>query len=176
MGALPGGLPIATVTTPRTVAPFGASRRPRPVPSGVRRRRFLTEVANHAMLTALMTDAQARTANVWPAPFRWNNFVDVFHRIPLLRYTFNTATIATLATLGVVLSCIPVAYALSRMRWRGREAAFVVVLSTLMLPVQVTIVPLYILSRSSCCDSSSSRSRRSSPTPRVSTARASSRS
>jgi multiple sugar transport system permease protein len=161
MGALPGGLPIATVTTPRTVAPLGASRRPRPVPSGVRRRRFLTEVANHAMLiavsvmfllpivfivlTALMTDAQARTANVWPAPFRWNNFVDVFHRIPLLRYTFNTATIATLATLGVVLSCIPVAYALSRMRWRGREAAFVVVLSTLMLPVQVTIVPLYIL-------------------------------
>jgi multiple sugar transport system permease protein len=34
---------------------------------------------------------------------------------------------------------------LSRMRWRGREAAFIVVLSTLMLPVQVTIVPLYIL-------------------------------
>jgi multiple sugar transport system permease protein len=127
----------------------------------VRRRRFLTEVGNHAMLiavsvmfllpilfialTALMTDTQARTANVWPSPFRWSNFVDVFERIPLVKYTLNTVTIASLATLGIVLSCIPVACALSRMCWRGREAAFIVVLSTLMLPVQVTIVPLYIL-------------------------------
>jgi multiple sugar transport system permease protein len=127
----------------------------------VRRRRFLTEVGNHAMLiavslmfllpivfivlTALMTDHQARSPEMWPHPFRWENFADVFRRIPLLRYTFNTATIATLATLGVVVSCIPVAYALSRMRWRGRNASFLVVLSTIMLPVQVTIVPLYIL-------------------------------
>jgi multiple sugar transport system permease protein len=127
----------------------------------VRRRRFLTEVGNHAMLiavslmfllpivfivlTALMTDHQARSPEMWPHPFRWENFAEVFRRIPLLRYTFNTATIATLATLGVVVSCIPVAYALSRMRWRGRNASFLVVLSTIMLPVQVTIVPLYIL-------------------------------
>ena len=96
-------------------------------------------------LTALMTDTQARTTSVIPHPFQWSNFADVFDRIPLLRYTFNTATIATLATLGVVLSCIPVAYALSRMKWKGRDATFIVVLSTLMLPVQVTIVPLYIL-------------------------------
>ena len=96
-------------------------------------------------LTALMTDHQARTASVVPRPFQWSNFADVFDRIPLLKYTFNTATIATLATVGVVLSCIPVAYALSRMKWKGRDATFVVVLSTLMLPVQVTIVPLYIL-------------------------------
>ena len=127
----------------------------------MRRRRFLTEVANHAILiavsvmflipvvfitmTALMTTQQARTATVIPHPFQWSNFADVFDRIPFLRYTFNTATIATLATLGVVVSCIPVAYALSRMKWRGRDATFVVVLATLMLPVQVTIVPLYIL-------------------------------
>ena len=45
----------------------------------------------------------------------------------------------------MVVSCIPVAYALSRMRWRGREATFLLVLSTMMLPFQVTIVPLYIL-------------------------------
>ena len=96
-------------------------------------------------LTALMTDQQARTATVVPSPFQWSNFADVFDRIPFLRYTFNTATIATLATLGIVLSCVPVAYALSRMKWKGRDATFVVVLSTLMLPVQVTIVPLYIL-------------------------------
>jgi multiple sugar transport system permease protein len=161
LGPLPGRLPIAATATARP-APAAVTARPRrPTPPRVRRRRFLTEVASHAMLiavsimflipvvfitlTALMTDRQARTASVIPHPFQWSNFTDVFERIPLLKYTFNTATIATLATVGVVLSCIPVAYALSRMKWKGRDATFVVVLSTLMLPVQVTIVPLYIL-------------------------------
>jgi multiple sugar transport system permease protein len=161
VGPLPGGFPIASTTTARPVPVPAAARSRRPTPPRIRRQRFLTQVANHAILiavslmflipvvfialTALMTDRQARTATVIPDPFQWSNFADVFERIPLLRYTFNTATIATLATLGVVLSCIPVAYALSRMRWKGRDATFVVVLSTLMLPVQVTIVPLYIL-------------------------------
>ena len=162
MGPLPGRLPIATTATSRTSSsPAATVRKRRPVPPSVRRRRFLTEVGNHAaliavsimfllpiafiVLTALMTDGQARTPDIWPDPFRWDNFVDVFDRIPLLRYTLNTATIATLATVGVVVSCVPVAYALSRMRWRGRNASFLIVLSTIMLPVQVTIVPLYIL-------------------------------
>ena len=83
---------------------------------------FLLPIA-FIVLTALMTDGQAKTANFWPNPFRWSNFIDVFDRIPLLRYTLNTVTISTLATVGVVLSCIPVAYALSRMRWRGRNAS-----------------------------------------------------
>ena len=91
----------------------------------MRRRRFLTEIGNHAaliavsimfllpmafiVLTALMTDSQAKTPDFWPHPFQWSNFLDVFDRIPLLRYTLNTVTISTLATVGVVLSCIPVA-------------------------------------------------------------------
>ena len=161
MGPLPRRIPIATTAT-RPVATSTVTGRPlRPTPPSVRRRRFLTEVGNHAalitvsimfllpiafiVLTALMTDGQARTPDLWPQPFRWSNFLDVFERIPLLRYTLNTVTISTLATVGVVVSCIPVAYALSRMRWRGRNASFLVVLSTIMLPVQVTIVPLYIL-------------------------------
>jgi multiple sugar transport system permease protein len=96
-------------------------------------------------LTAVMTDHQALTPHVWPQPFVWSNFPHVFSSIPLLRYTWNTTVIATVSTLGILLSCIPAAYALSRMRWRGRQVAFVVVLATLMLPVQVTIVPLYII-------------------------------
>ena len=97
------------------------------------------------VLTALMTDRQSLTPHVWPTPFRWSNFADVFHSIPLLRYTWNTTVYATLSTLGVVVSSIPVAYALSRMRWRGRQVAFVAILATLMLPFQVTVVPLYII-------------------------------
>ena len=161
MGPLPRRVPIATTATRPTATSTVTGRPLRPTPPSVRRRRFLTEVGDHAalitvsimfllpiafiVLTALMTDGQARTPDLWPHPFRWSNFLDVFERIPLLRYTLNTVTISTLATLGVVVSCIPVAYALSRMRWRGRNASFLVVLSTIMLPVQVTIVPLYIL-------------------------------
>jgi multiple sugar transport system permease protein len=97
------------------------------------------------LATALMTTQQALSPSIWPHPFRWSNFGQVFTTFPFVRYTLNSLTYAGLATLGVVLSCVPVAYALSRMRWRGRQFAFVLVLSTLMLPPQVTIVPLYVI-------------------------------
>ena len=133
----------------------------RPVPEDVRRRRFLMSVARHAgliavavmfvapfvfvILTSLMTESQAVTPSFWPRPFQWSNFAEVFDRIPLLAYGWNTTQIAVGSTIGVLVSCIPVAYALSRMRWRGRQLAFLLVLATLMLPFQVTIVPLYII-------------------------------
>ena len=133
----------------------------RPVPDDVRHRRLLMAVARHSVLiavavifmapfffivmTALMTDQQAVTPSFWPRPFRWGNFAEVFTRVPMLTYAWNTAQVAVGSTVGILVSCIPVAYALSRMRWRGRQVAFVLVLSTLMLSVQVTIVPLYIL-------------------------------
>jgi multiple sugar transport system permease protein len=97
------------------------------------------------VLTALMSGRQSLTPAIWPRPFHWSNFSDIFERLPLLRYTWNTFRISALATVGVVVSCVPVAYALSRLRWRGRQATFLVVLATLMLPVQVTVVPLYII-------------------------------
>jgi len=133
----------------------------RPIPPDVRRRRFLMGVARHAALiavgigflapfffivmTSLMNNDQAVTPSFIPHPFVWSNYLEVFRRIPFLRYTWNTVQIAVGATIGVVVSCVPVAYALARMRWRGRQFAFVLVLSTMMLPYQVTIVPLYII-------------------------------
>jgi multiple sugar transport system permease protein len=132
-------------------------RRP---PASVRRKRLLVAVANHSMLiaasiaflapfvfitlTALMTNDQALSANLWPHPFRWHNFIDVFTKAPLWRWALNTFEYAFLATLGVVASSVPVAYALARLRWRGRDLAFIVVLIALMLPPQVTVVPLYV--------------------------------
>jgi multiple sugar transport system permease protein len=63
----------------------------------------------------------------------------------MLRWTLNTALYAGLATLGVLVSSIPVAYALSKLRWRGRDTVFLVVLVALMLPPQVTVIPLYVM-------------------------------
>jgi multiple sugar transport system permease protein len=130
-------------------------------PPAVRRRRFLIYVAEHCLLiaaaiaflapvafitlTALMTNNQALSPDLWPRPFRWRNFVDVFTQAPLWRWTLNTMMYAGLATLGVLVSSIPVAYALSRLRWRGRDAVFMVVLVALMLPPQISVVPLYVM-------------------------------
>ena len=82
---------------------------------------------------------------MWPEPFQWGNFEDVFQTAPIWRYALNTMLYAGLATVGVLLSSIPVAYALSRLRWRGRDAVFVLVLVALILPFQVTVIPIYVL-------------------------------
>src|SRR5262245_35270751 len=132
----------------------------RRVPAAVRRRRLLVSVANHSLLiaaaiaflapflfivlTALMTNQQALSTDLWPHPFRWANFRDVFDQAPLLRWTFNTMLYSLLATIGLLLSSIPVAYALARVRWRGREVAFIVVMVALMLPPQVSVVPVSV--------------------------------
>jgi multiple sugar transport system permease protein len=132
----------------------------REVPRAIRRRRFLIAVADHSLLiaaaimflaplvfivlTSLMTNDQALSSKIWPSPFEWN-FGKAFSEAPLWRYSLNTMIYATLSTIGVLVSSIPVAYALSRLRWRGRNVAFVLVLATMMLPAQVTVVPLYVM-------------------------------
>jgi multiple sugar transport system permease protein len=141
-----------------TVAVARAVQRP---PIAVVRRRRLVALAEHSLLiaaaaifltpivfislTSLMTTDQVLSPGVWPDPFRPQNFVDVFTQAPLWRYALNTALYGILATLGMLVSSIPVAYALARMRWRGREAALLVVLVAMMLPPQVTVVPVYVL-------------------------------
>jgi multiple sugar transport system permease protein len=130
-------------------------------PAAVRRRRLLLSVANHSLLiavaaiflapfvfillTSLMTNNQALSSDLWPHPFRWSNYVDVFRQAPIWRWALNTLIYSGLATLGLLVSSIPVAYALSRLRWRGRDAVFVVVLVALMLPPQVSVVPIYVM-------------------------------
>jgi multiple sugar transport system permease protein len=133
----------------------------RRAPAALRRKRFLLAVAQHSLLiavsiaflapfvfillTSLMTTNQALSAHIWPHPFRLSNFVDIFTKAPLWRWTFNTLVYATLSTVGVIVSSVPVAYALARLRWRGRNLAFMVVLIALMLPPQVSVVPLYVM-------------------------------
>ena len=133
----------------------------RTLPPAVRRKRFLVAVANHSLLiaasiafiapfvfitlTALMTNDQALSPRLWPHPFAWHNFIDVFTAAPMWRWALNTLEYSGLATLGLLLSSVPVAYALARLRWRGRNAMFMIVLIALMLPPQVSVVPLYVM-------------------------------
>jgi len=97
------------------------------------------------LLTALMSRQQALSTRYWPHPFVWSNFLHVSDIIPILHDGWNSTVYAVLSSLGVVVSSVPVAYALARMRWRGRQVVFLLVLATLMLPDQVTSVPLYAI-------------------------------
>lgn len=122
-------------------------------------RRFLLAVANHcvaigvcvALLVpflfivgmALMPDREATGNGLIPHHLEWNNFGRVFHLFPFWRYLGNSLLYSGLSTVGVVVSSLPVAYALARLRWRGREAVMLLILATMMLPTAVTSVSLY---------------------------------
>ncbi len=97
------------------------------------------------VLTAFMTQHQAGTGSLWPSPWQFGNFGEVFKAMPFGRDLLNTMLYAGLSTIGVVVSSVPVAYALARLRWRGREAVFLVVLAAMMIPAQVTSLPLYVM-------------------------------
>ncbi|MGR6920482.1 carbohydrate ABC transporter permease [[Actinomadura] parvosata] len=147
----------ATITTPRQVLASGSRRQG----LRARRRRALLWVATHALavalalmflapvvfigLTALMSDQQALTSDLWPHEWSWANFAEVFEKSALLRWTGNTFLYATLATLFTVVSSVPTAYALARFRFRGRRAAFLLVVTAMMLPPQVVAVPIYLV-------------------------------
>ncbi len=88
----------------------------------------------------------------WPAAAQWKALLDVpnpagpnYSNFEFWRYVWNTAQITLPATLGTTISSSLVAYGFSRVRWKGRDAVFYLVLATLMIPSWVTLLPLYIL-------------------------------
>lgn len=81
----------------------------------------------------------------WPTRPRWNNYVAALNLFPFWRYSWNTLQITVPVTIGTTLSSALVAYGFARLRWKGRDLVFYLVLATLMIPTWVTLVPLYIL-------------------------------
>jgi multiple sugar transport system permease protein len=96
-------------------------------------------------LTSFMTNDQALTSAIWPDPWSIESYVEAFQRVPLLRWFANSALYAVLATAFMLLSSIPAAYALSRIRFRGANVIFVAIVVAMLLPPQITAVPLYVM-------------------------------
>jgi multiple sugar transport system permease protein len=82
-----------------------------------------------------------------PNPILWDNYVDALTKVPFLSYFRNTVFISGMTIVGNLLSCSLVAYGFSRVRWFGRDAVFLIVLATMMLPTATTLVPLYVIFR-----------------------------
>jgi multiple sugar transport system permease protein len=82
---------------------------------------------------------------IWPHRWAFSNYIDAFNFMPFLQYTWNTFVIASSNVAGTLLSCSLAAYAFSRVHWRGRGVVFALVLSTMLLPFPVTVIPLYVI-------------------------------
>ena len=97
------------------------------------------------LLTSFMSNEQQLTADVWPHTWHPENYADVFARTPMLRYLVNTVIYAVSATALMLLASVPAAYALSKLKWRGRNLTFIAIICVMMLPPQVVTVPLYLM-------------------------------
>jgi len=97
--------------------------------------------------TSLKPDSQVfAMPPVWiPHPIMWRNYPRALTYIPFARYTWNTLVICSLNVVGTVASCSLVAYSLSKIRWRGRDLVFLVLVSTMILPAQVTLIPTFTI-------------------------------
>jgi multiple sugar transport system permease protein len=81
----------------------------------------------------------------WGFALNTDNFVNAWNTIEFPRLFFNTFAIAGLSTVAAVLSAICVAYGFSRFRFPGRDGLFLLMLATIILPFQVTLIPSYIV-------------------------------
>jgi multiple sugar transport system permease protein len=75
----------------------------------------------------------------------WSNFADVFAYGPFLNYIGNSFFVAISGTLVVLVVSTMAGYAFGRLRWKGRDAVFVVFLATLMVPQEVVVIPMFIV-------------------------------
>jgi len=105
---------------------------------------FVTPVV-YLVLLSLMTSNQALTSNYWPTSWHPENYVKVFQATPLPRYLLNTVIYAVTSTVLTLASSVPAAYALAKLKFRGRNLLFLVIICVMMLPPQVVTVPLYLM-------------------------------
>lgn len=80
-----------------------------------------------------------------PNDIQWDNYRKAVTAIPFFRYLWNTTFITLISILGKVISITLVAFAFSRLRWWGRDVVFLIMLSTMMLPPHITLIPQFIL-------------------------------
>lgn len=137
--------------------------KPTPQPSSRLLREFLRQLPFHLVLlpglvlvliplvwTVSTSLSELGAVFQWPIrwipnPVRWQNYPEAMSIQPFGRYFLNTTYITVVTVICQLLSSSLVAFAFARLRWRGRDQLFVVVLATMMLPNQVTLIPQFII-------------------------------
>ena len=101
------------------------------------------------VITSLKSDTEVfAVPPVWvPKALLWGNFVRAVQYVPFFTYLKNTLVICVLSVVGTVLSSSLVAYSFARIEWPGRNVLFLLLLATMMLPGQVTMIPVFAIFR-----------------------------
>lgn len=128
-----------------------------------KRRRLITAILLHIALiacsfvfvfpflwmlfTALKTPAELLQGIrvFFPQTPQWGNFLLAMQRIPFFLYLKNSLIVVVLVVIGTVFSATTAAYAFAKLRWKGRDKWFIVMLATMMLPIQVILIPTYVM-------------------------------
>ncbi len=99
------------------------------------------------VLSSLRTMTNMFTVPIqWiPHPVNWQSYVLAWHAQDFSRYFFNSGVVAVAITLGNLLLCSLAGYSLAKFRYFGRGLLFILILSTMMLPLEVTMVPLFLI-------------------------------
>lgn len=100
-----------------------------------------------ALMTALKPTSEVFTNpyTINPKTVSLQSFVDVFQQAPFLAYLLNTLKITVFSTLGVAITSAMAGYAFARLQFPGRDVLFMIYLATMMIPKQVTLVPVFVL-------------------------------
>lgn len=100
----------------------------------------------------MILTAGKETTDIWKIPpvwippaYQWQNFIEGWQKGNFATFYLNTTLIALLNVAAVVTSCSLAAYAFARIQFPGRNTLFLIVLSTMMLPAQVTLIPLFMI-------------------------------
>ncbi len=96
---------------------------------------------------ALKPNGEMYTDNFFPRQIAWDNFYKAVTSIDFFRYLLNTCKILVPVMIGTVLSSAIVAYGFSRFEFKGKRVWFLILLATMMLPGQVTMIPCYLIFR-----------------------------
>lgn len=99
------------------------------------------------IISSLKTSAELllTVPTLWPKEFQWANFPNVLNRAPFARYLFNTLVTTFFIMAGEIIIGVLAAYGFSKGSFKGKNGLFLLVLGALMIPIQVTFVPIYVM-------------------------------
>lgn len=97
------------------------------------------------IISSFKPEFEITELSLLPSKFTLESYEAVFKNIPIIRAFLNSVLVSTSITASVVFFSSMVGYALSRLRFRGRDAIFYLILFTMMIPFQITLIPMYIL-------------------------------
>ncbi|MDO5328113.1 MAG: carbohydrate ABC transporter permease [Clostridia bacterium] len=99
------------------------------------------------VISSLKTSDELMRAvpTLWPDQFIWTNYPNVLNKAPFARYLVNTLVTTVLMMLGELTIGVMAAYGFSKGTFKGKDILFMLVLGALMVPIQVTFVPIYVI-------------------------------